>query len=58
MELIAKKELVETSAAHIESSRPEQRAMAASCTGSGIDRESDLEVHLRGHYVAKPRHGP
>jgi hypothetical protein len=57
MELIAKKELIETSAAHIESSRPEQR-MAASCTGSGIDRESDLEVHLRAHYVGKPRHGP
>ena len=24
----------------------------------GIDRESDSEVHLRAHYVAKPHHGP
>jgi hypothetical protein len=60
MEVIAKKQLVETSAAHIEASRTKQRTLPRHRKhGSlGIDRESDSRVHPRAHNVAKPHHGP
>jgi hypothetical protein len=66
MELIAKQELVETPAAHIEAPKPSsarygaivRRATARSCTWFGIGFESDSTVYLRAAYVAKPHHGP